>query len=822
MATPLRTVILERSLEATELLVHQLQQSGYAVEWQWVDRKDQFLAALDASLDVILTDYELPGITALEVLDLLQTRGLDVPLIIVSDAVGDACAMEMMKHGAADYLLRDHLARLGQAVAHAIERRWARRAKAQADALIHFQAQLLNAVDQAVVATSMDGVILYWNRAAERLYGWRAEEALGRQVSELIPCGTGAEPVGHLERLRAAGTWSGELPVRHRDGSALSVLVTDSLMRGADGAALGIVRVAMDVGERRRTEEALQASERRLHALFQHSSDMIAVLDERGIVRYVSPSVEAITGYTVDEVVGRSGLRALHEEDVARMQTLVVELRGRPGSSQTTVVRQHHRDGSWRYLEVVVTNLLHEPSVHGLVVNARDVTERVRYEQELAHRAFSDELTGLPNRALFMDRLSQALFQADPDGHPALLGVFFLDLDGFKLVNDSLGHGAGDMLLAAVARRLARCIRPGDTLARFSGDQFAVLAKGIAREADAYPLAQQMVETLRSPFELNGQEVFATASVGFTLTADRVGTVQPEDLLREADLALHQAKLQGKGSVAAFRSGMGAWASARLRLEADLRRAIERGQLRVYYQPEVDLRSGRMVGVEALVRWQHPERGLISPAEFVALAEDTGLIVPIGRWVLEEACRQGQRWLAYRQHGEPPLLISVNLSARQFAQPDLVEQVQQALQGSGLPAAHLRLEITESAVMANAESAVRTLQALKELDVSLAIDDFGTGYSSLSYLHRFPVDTLKIDRSFVGALGKDKHATVIVSAVVALAHTLGLDVTAEGIETAEQLARLRAVGCDRAQGFYFSPPVPARAIEGVLRDSAAA
>ncbi len=822
MATPLRTVILERSPEAAELLVHQLRQSGYAVAWQRVDRKDQFLAALDASLDVILADDGLPGLTALEALDLLQARGLDVPLIIVSDSIGEARTVEVMQRGAADYVRRDHLARLGQAVAHAIERRWARRAKAQADALIHFQAQVLNAVDQAVVATGMDGVVLYWNRAAERLYGWRAEEVLGRQVSELIPAGAGTEPTGHLEHLRAAGTWSGELSVRRRDGSTLSVLVTDSLVRGADGAGLGIVRVAVDVSERRREEEMLQTSERRLRALFQHSSDMIAVLDERGIVRYVSPSVEAITGYTVDEVVGRSGLRALHEEDVARMRALVVELRGRPGSSQTTVVRQHHRDGSWRYLEVVVTNLLHEPSVRGLVVNARDVTERVRYEQQLAHRAFSDELTGLPNRALFMDRLSQALFQAEPDGHPALLGVFFIDLDGFKLVNDSLGHGAGDMLLAAVARRLARCIRSGDTLARFCGDQFAVLAKGIAREADAYPLAQQVVETLRSPFELNGQEVFATASVGFTLTADRTGTVQPEDLLREADLALHQAKLQGKGSIAAFRPSMGAWASTRLRLEADLRRAIERGQLRVYYQPEVELRSGRMVGVEALVRWQHPERGLISPAEFVALAEDTGLIVPIGRWVLEEACRQGQRWLAYRRRGEPPLLISVNLSARQFAQPDLAEQVQQALQGSGLPAAHLRLEITESAVMADAEPAVRTLQALKELGVGLAIDDFGTGYSSLSYLRRFPVDTLKIDRSFVSALGKDKHAIVIVSAVVALAHTLGLNVTAEGIETAEQLARLRAVGCDRAQGFYFSPPVPADAIEGVLKDSAAA
>ncbi len=822
MATPLRTVILERSPETAELLVRQLRQSGYDVQWQHVDSKDRFLAVLDASLDVILADYRLPGLTALQALDLVQARGLDVPLIIVSDTIGEARAVEVMKHGAADYVRRDHLARLGPAVAHAIERRWTRRAKAQADALIHFQAQLLNAVGQAVVATTVDGAIVYWNRAAEQLYGWSADEVLGRPVAEIIPGGAGREPTGRLERLRAAGTWSGELRVRHRGGSTLAVLVTDSVVRDADGGVLGIVSVAVDISERRRAEEALQASERRLRALLQHSSDIVAVLDSQGIVRYISPSVEAIMGYPVDEVLGRSGLRALREEDADRLRALIADLGAKPGSSQTIAVQQRHRDGSWRHLEAVVTNLLHEPGVRGIVVNARDVTERVRYEEQLAHRAFHDELTGLPNRALFMDRLSQALSQVESEAGAVALGVFCIDLDGFKLVNNSLGHGAGDMLLAAVARRLARYVRPSDTLARLSGDEFAVLTKGVAQEPDAYLLAQQVVEALRRPFDLNGQEVFVTASVGFTLTADRSGTVRPEDLLREAELALQQAKRQGKASAAAFRPSMGAWASARLRLEADLRRAIERGQLRVYYQPEVELRTSRVVGVEALVRWQHPERGLISPAEFVSLAEDTGLILPIGRWVLEEACRQGRQWLVHRGRGEPPLVISVNLSARQFAQPDLVDQVRQALQTTGLPAAHLRLEITESAVMADAEPAVRTLQALKELGVGLAIDDFGTGYSSLSYLRRFPVDTLKIDRSFVHALGKDKHATVIVSAVVVLAHTLGLAVTAEGVETAEQLARLCAVGCDRAQGFYFSPPVPASTVEEVLRDSTAA
>ncbi|MER3420748.1 MAG: hypothetical protein C4290_09600, partial [Chloroflexota bacterium] len=389
----MRIVILERSPEMSESLVRQLQQAGYAVEWWRMDCKEQFLAVFNPTPDVILADNQLPDPTALEVLDLLQARGLDVPVNIIAERIGEARAVEVIQRGAANYLPRDHLERLGRAVAHTMERRWTRRAKAQADALIHFQAQLLNAVGQAAVATTLDGTIVYWNRAAEQLYGWRTEEVLGRPVNSVLPAEAGAELAARLEPLRRAGTWSGELPVRHRDGS-------------------------------------------------------------------------------------------------------------------------------WRHLEAVITNLLHEPNVRGIVVNARDVTKHARSEQQLAHRAFSDELTGLPNRALFMDRLSQALpqtsqtSQTEPDARPSSLGVFVVDLDGFKLVNGSLGHGAGDMLLAAVARRLARQVQPGDTLARFGDDQFAVLARGITSETDAYQLARQVVEALHQPFDLSGQEVFATVSIG--------------------------------------------------------------------------------------------------------------------------------------------------------------------------------------------------------------------------------------------------------------------------------------------------------------------
>ena len=549
--------------------------------------------------------------------------------------------------------------------------------------------------------------------------------------------------------------------------------------------------------------------EARFRALVENSSDIVVVLDKGGVLRYVSPSVKRLLGYDAAQQIGTSAYSLMHPADVRRFQEGFARVLGRPEDHAPTEFRLRHADGSWRYLEATATNLLHDPSVRGVVENVRDITERKLLEEQLAHQAFYDALTGLPNRTLFMDRLGHALARAAR--RTTRTAVLFLDVDGFKLINDSLGHGVGDHMLVTVGQRLITSLRPGDTVARFGGDEFTVLLEDIAEPGDALRVAERIIDGLRQPFSVEGRDIFITASIGITLSTARDTPARAGDLVREADIALYQAKAAGKARAVLFAPSMNTSAVERLDLATELRQAVARRELRVYYQPEVDLDTGAVVGMEALLRWQHPRHGLVGPADFIPLAEETGLIIPVGGWVLEEACRQARLWQALRP-ADPPLVVSVNLSARQLQQPDLVEQATRVLRETGLAPSALQLEITESAMMLDTESTIATLRALKEMGVRLAIDDFGTGYSSLSYLQRFPVDTLKIDRSFIKEVSCDPGAAAIVRAVTTLAHALGIEVTAEGIETEEQLARVRALRCDRGQGYYFSEPLPSDAL----------
>jgi diguanylate cyclase (GGDEF)-like protein len=422
--------------------------------------------------------------------------------------------------------------------------------------------------------------------------------------------------------------------------------------------------------------------------------------------------------------------------------------------------------------------------------------------EQLTKQAFRDPLTNLPNRALFMDRLSHGLTRAQRRHEH--LAVLFLDLDRFKVVNDTLGHSVGDQLLVEVSRRLTSALRPGDTVARLGGDEFGILLEDVADAETAETVALRVEESLGKPYRFEGREVFVTASIGIALSSAKLGL--PEEILRDADLAMYHAKAKGKARHEVFDGSMSAPALDRMDLEMDLRSAISRHEFRLHYQPILRLDTGKITEVEALIRWQHEKRGLLQPDEFIGLTEETGLIVPIGQWVLSEACKQARVWqLEYPM--TPPLVMSVNLSAKQFQNPKLVEEITQALDVSGLAPSCLKLEITESTVMQDAPVTLTRLNELKELGVRLAIDDFGTGYSSLGYLKRFPVDTLKIDRSFVKGLSADGGDNAIVRAVVTVAKSLNMDVTAEGVETEGQLAELKALGCDRWQGFLFARPV---------------
>jgi diguanylate cyclase (GGDEF)-like protein/PAS domain S-box-containing protein len=584
--------------------------------------------------------------------------------------------------------------------------------------------------------------------------------------------------------------------------------LVDSLESLASQVSLAVEAATLSEDLHRRQSEA------RFRSLVAHSSDLITVLDAHGTVTYQSPSVERVLGFRADELEGSDFARLLAEPDRPRLAQIVSGV-GEAyvgGGSETHVIEcsLRHRNGSWLQFEVQHTDLLHDEHVRGVVLNSRDVSERKAFEDQLAHQAFHDPVTSLANRALFADRVQHSIMRSIRGG-PAI-GVMFIDLDDFKTVNDSLGHAAGDTVLQEVARRLQGAVRPADTVARFGGDEFAVLLDGIKDSEEAADVAGRILRALELQYDIDGKQVYPRASVGICLAGHELGSSDAEELLRNADVAMYMAKRDSKGSYRVFEPAMHERVVERLELQAELQRALELNQLEVHNQPVVRLEPRNDYGVEALLRWMHPTRGTIPPLQFIPLAEETGLIVPIGRWVLQEACRQGVV-LHERFARETPLTMSVNLSVKQLQSESIITDVSEALEASGLPPSALVLEITETVMMADTDLAVRRLHELKELGVLLAMDDFGTGYSSLSYLSRFPVDILKMDRSF---LSSEHEESGLAGAIIALGTSLSLDVVAEGIEVPEQIASLRQLGCELGQGFLFAKPMNQEALVAYL------
>ncbi len=548
----------------------------------------------------------------------------------------------------------------------------------------------------------------------------------------------------------------------------------------------------------------LAASEARFRSLVQNSSDVILISDAETVVRYASPTARQVLGIDADELQGRRLIELVHADDREAAQRFFAQLQKvEAATSLVEEWRLVRPDGVALWTENIGTNLTAEPMVGGIVVNARDISERRTLQARLTHQAFHDELTRLANRALFLNRVGHAVARAPRGKHPA--SVLFLDLDDFKKVNDSLGHAVGDELLLAAAGRLTGCVRPADTIARLGGDEFAVLLEDVDTLADVEVAAERIAQALRAPFRVRGRDVFISVSIG--IAAVSLGDT-PGDVLRNADLAMYFAKARHKGHYAIYEREMHQLVMERLELEADLRAAVAQQNFQVEYQPIINLNSGEIYGAEALVRWHDPERGIVAPAKFVEVAEETGLIIPIGRAVLREACERAREWRS-RNPAARLMQMSVNLSGRHFQDPSLVDDVRSALEDSRLEPWALTLEITESVLMQRSHSTLDKLRSLKALGLNLAIDDFGTGYSSLGYLQQFPIDMLKIDRTFVDAVGNEDEDPVLARAIIALGKTLGIETVAEGIERANQRDGLRALGCTLGQGYLFAYPMSA-------------
>jgi diguanylate cyclase (GGDEF)-like protein/PAS domain S-box-containing protein len=650
-----------------------------------------------------------------------------------------------------------------------------------------------------------DGTILRANPAVLAMLGYPLQEYVGRNVAEFHVDPAVARDL--LRRLRA-GEAEGNLAasLRAQDGSIRRVLISANALF-VQGRFIHSRVITRDVTE---IADAVQALAQ-FRAMVESADDAIFAKDLDGMLTYWNRAAERLYGYAAEEVLGKSVSIIIPPERSGELADILARVRrgDRVDHFETTRVR---KDGSRFEVSVTISPVFDSAGrpVAASVI-ARDITERKQAEQDLRHVALHDALTDLPNRLLFNERVAQALgrLRREPDYRFAVL---FLDFDDFKMINDSMGHLAGDRLLVEIARRLRAQARPGDLIARLGGDEFTVLLEDVAGSPDVEHAALRIQRSLAAPIQLQGREIFITTSIGAALAGP--GYRQPEELLRDADVAMYHAKAQGHAHFKVFDLPMRERAQARLGILTDLRQALDRGEFRLLYQPIVDMQTGRIRAFEALLRWHHPVRGEIQPSEFIPLAEESGLIVPIGAWVLGEACWQALHWRRAAPR-EEPVRISVNLSVKQL-QPRLVEDVRRALAGAGTDPPTLQLEITESVLLGNGNGATDLLTELRMLGVEVHVDDFGTGYSSLSYLQRFHLQAIKVDRSFVHRMGSRRTDLVIVRSIVDLATTLGMGVIAEGVETPAQRERLIAFGCQLGQGFFFAEPLDAAAASALL------
>lgn len=780
-----------------------------------VDNQESFERAMEEGrFNMVLTEFKLPWIAGAQVLSRVREKWPEIPVIMMSAAANEREIVETLEVGLDNFALKTSGfdARLRAAVRGLVERAETLTRAGRTERRL---SKLLTRLTVGVFRTTGAGRIVEANPAFLKLLGFSSlEEAKSINMRHLY-----ARPEDRgrlLDRMKDHGqVKEAEVQMRRVDGEVIWVQMTKTIGSSPDGE-LTFDGLVEDITARKSAAEALRESEERYALAANGASDGLWDWNLLKDEVYFSPRWKSMLGYE-DSEIGTSPEEWFTRVDPDDRKTLSAAIEAHIQGIKAHLeveYRIRHKDGN--KLWVLCRGLAvrdAEGKPYRMAGSQTDVTDRKTSEEQLKHDSFYDGLSGLPNRFLFMDRLGNALLRAKRGGNYAF-GILVLDLDRFQFVNDSLGHVVGDQLIIAMAHRLKSCLRPGDTMARLGGDEFAILLEDIKDAEDATRVADRIHKDLEKPFDLCGHEIFATTSIGIALSA--TGYDQAEVMLRDADTAMHRAKSLGRARHEVFNASMHARAVSLLKLEGDLRRALERQEFRIHYQPIVSLESWKIAGFEALLRWQHPERGLVLPEEFIPLAEDTGLIIPLAKWVIQEACRQTSVWQSDFP-ANPPISVSVNLSSKNLSQPDLIEEVDRALTEAGLLGQSLGLEITESALIENAEHAITVLSRLRALNIRMHVDDFGTGYSSLSYLHQFPIDSLKIDRSFVTRLPEDGQNAEIVRTIMSLARNLGLTVIAEGVETREQAESLRELDCEMAQGFFFHKPLDSEQIKALLK-----
>ena len=707
--------------------------------------------------------------------------------------------------------LRDHLESLARLIGWLLYQRSAidRQLLENRDAVARLaaQTQILDQIHESVITMDLAGFITGWNRGAERLFGYSADEALGRHILFLYADPDAADDSDCFQDgLLEHGGREIEVRRRRKSGEIFWASLQLSLIRDEAGEPSGLIGYLSDITSRVESERTMRLQAR----IFEHSAESILITDPERRILSVNPAFVRITGYGEREVLGRTPefLRSQrHPPNFYDDIWQLVERTGRWNGEIWTRRKNGEDFPSWASISLVRNS---DGAIANFFSIFTDISERKAAEDRIHHLAYYDELTDLPNRTLLHKLLDQALAEARRKRQHA--AILFVDLNRFKPINDTLGHAIGDQLLQQVACRLRETVRGEDVVSRMGGDEFIIALLDLARHEHAALVAQKILMALDPPFWFDGHELKIGAAIGISVyPRDGFDT---ETLLRTADIAMYRAKQSGQDGYAFYSHEMNRRALDRLKIESGLRHAIDHEELLLHYQPKVDIESGRIVGVEALVRWHHPERGMVAPGEFIPIAEETGLIVRVSAWVLEEALRQARVW---RNAGLPAIKVAVNLSARDFS-PSLAERVRALLAAHEVPPAWLELEITEGMLTHSSDEVIAMMDALTALGVTLALDDFGTGYSSLSYLKRFPINTLKIDQSFVRGIPDDGNDCAIAGAIVSMAQRLGHRVIAEGVETAEQLNFLKSLGCQEIQGYYFSPPLPAEEFAAMLRE----